>query len=344
MSMKGRAHDGRHTRYVRRDKGGKVKVSGSRHAPAWLHRLVAQAVRPYIMAEMPGWGRVYSAIVGDYRHNDRWRGAGVRHMRGKGHGYELCLDLASWSNRSTYFTGRYPDDLNMILNRVILRPGDVYVDIGGNEGMVSLDAARIVGEGGRVIAFEPNPGPRAVFRTAIERNAITQIDLRPYGLGAAPAVLPLSVPAINTGEGTFGSAHDKAEVTVVACEVRVGDDELRDVTPALIKIDVEGFEAHVVRGLRGLLARSRAPIVMEISDGYLAAAGSRTADLLGEMGALGYVAMQADISGRGKGLRATARRLPPDATFDVTTDVLFVHGSDPLLPTINERLANQPPY
>ena len=265
-----------------------MAVSGSGQGPAWLHRLVAKAVRPYIMAELPGWGRVYSAIVGDYRHNDRWRGAGVRHMRGKGHGYELRLDLASWSNRSTYFTGRYPDDLNMILNRVILRPGDIYVDIGGNEGMVSLDAARIVGEAGKVIAFEPNPGPRAVFRAAIDRNAITQIDLRPYGLGAEPAVLPLSVPAINTGEGTFGSAHDKAEVTVVECEVRVGDDELRDVTPALIKIDVEGYEGQVIAGARELLGTCKPVIHLELHLDILERQGARPKDICDDLARYGY--------------------------------------------------------
>jgi precorrin-6B methylase 2 len=67
------------------------------------------------------------------------------------------LDLAAWSERSAYFLGRFYDlNLQMLMIQ-ILKPGDRFVDIGANIGMLSILAARLVGPSGRVESFEPNP-------------------------------------------------------------------------------------------------------------------------------------------------------------------------------------------
>jgi hypothetical protein len=74
-------------------------------------------------------------------------------MRGKLHGYEMSLDLGNWSNRQTYFLGRFYDLPTQLVLLSCLRPDDIFVDIGANEGMISLLASRLVGprrEGSRV--------------------------------------------------------------------------------------------------------------------------------------------------------------------------------------------------
>jgi hypothetical protein len=81
-------------------------------------------VRPYIWHELPGWGRLYSRFVGDYRRDASWAGEPSRTIRGKLHGYEIDLDLSRWSERATYFLGRFYDLENQLLPTRILRPGD----------------------------------------------------------------------------------------------------------------------------------------------------------------------------------------------------------------------------
>ena len=134
------------------------------------NRLTMALARPYIYHELPGGGRLYRGLVGGYQSNARWRGHPLLWERGKLHGYEQRIDLESWSNREFYFVGRYFDVENQLLLRALVKAGETVVDIGANEGMLALMAAKVVGESGRVIAFEPNPGPRGLLQAALDRT------------------------------------------------------------------------------------------------------------------------------------------------------------------------------
>jgi FkbM family methyltransferase len=253
--------------------------------------------RPYIRREMPGWGRLYRAAIGDYQRDWLWRGHRPRWVRGKLHAYEMQVKIGGWSNRATFFLERFYDLPTQLLIKQTLKPGGCFVDIGANEGMMSLMAARSVGPAGRVIAFEPNPVPRAVLEANVSRNGLSNVDVRPFGLADAPATLKLFVPSINTGEGTFARpGYDESDGTYVECRVAVGDDELRGVNPTLIKIDVEGFELHVIEGLRSTIERTKPPIVMEMVADHLARAGHTPIDICARLEALGYAGQKLTLT------------------------------------------------
>jgi FkbM family methyltransferase len=206
-----------------------------------VRRAIAiHVARPYIVRELPGWGRLYRYLVGSFENDSLWAGQQERWIRGKLHGYEMPLRISGWSNRGTYFLGRFYDLPTQLLIQQRLKAGDTFVDIGANEGMISLVASRAVGPTGRVIAFEPNPSVRSVLTRTIHRNSIRNIEVEPYGVSDAPGELTLFVPDINTGEGTFTPLHDVAGSSVT-CPVVRGDEALANVSPTLIKIDVEGF-------------------------------------------------------------------------------------------------------
>lgn len=286
-------------------------------------------LRPYISRELPGWGRVYGSLVGDFRADARWRGTGQRWMRGKLHGYDMLLDLGNWSNRSTFFLGRFYDLPTQLVLAAILREGDTFVDIGANEGMVSLLAARLVGRAGKVIAFEPNPRPRSVFQAAIDRNRIGNVDLRPVGLSDAASVLRLTVPKVNSGEGSFGRPdYDPASVDLVECRVDRGDAELRDALPRLLKIDVEGFELHALKGLEQTIARCHPAVVMEMVSRHLANAGSSISDVVSFMTERGYTAQSTGLEKRHG--RQSLRLGEADFSGTVHGDFLWTHASQPL--------------
>ncbi|MEH2496233.1 FkbM family methyltransferase [Bradyrhizobium sp. AZCC 1678] len=227
---------------------------------------LAKLLRPYIYKELPGWGRLHRLFVGGYEADHDWQGLDRVWMRGKLHGYEMSLDLSNWSNRQTYFLGRFYDLPTQLVLLSSLRPSDTFVDIGANEGMISLLASRLVGDHGRVLAFEPNPVPRAIFTSAIERNGIENIHVFSFGLGSREEVLTLKVPKGNSGEASFAkSNYSSNDLNKVECQLKVADGMLRAEAPRLIKIDVEGFEFNVLNGLSETLKQHRPGLILEMS-------------------------------------------------------------------------------
>jgi FkbM family methyltransferase len=254
-----------------------------------LYNFVAvRVIRPYATRELPAWGKLLNLFV-DSRGDAPWRDAPPVWGRGKLHGYEMLLELAKWTSRGAYFTGAYYDLGTQHLVAMLLGEGQTFVDIGANEGMISLVASRAVGETGKVIAFEPNPAPRSFLEKAIDRNGITNIRIEPYGVAESDAIMPLHVPQVNSGEGSFGAPDPgSGETYTIECKVGPADPILADCSPDLIKIDVEGFELGALRGIEGTLRRCRPPVIMELIGGHLHRAGTTVDEVRRFMERLGY--------------------------------------------------------
>lgn len=141
-----------------------------------LQRLIIGLARPYILRELPAWGYVYRWAVGDELQRDwLWAGAPVCTVRGKLHGFEMTLDLSHWSDRSTFFLGRWIDLHNQLFMRDLLEPGDTVVDVGAHRGSFALLASRLVGRRGKVVCFDGNPNNAAHLDSDIAANGIANI-------------------------------------------------------------------------------------------------------------------------------------------------------------------------
>jgi FkbM family methyltransferase len=280
-------------------------------------------LRPYISRELPAWGRLYSTFVGDYHVDKDWAWLGTRWVRGKLHNYEMLLDMGQWSNRQTYFLKRLYDLPTQLVLQKFLKQGDTFIDIGANEGAISLLGARLVGLGGQVLSFEPNPAPRAKFQAAIDRNKISNIAVMPIGLGDSNGNFRLTAPKINSGEGSFGKSNYASEdVDVIQCEVRRGDDVLADSNPSLIKVDVEGFEFSVLKGIHSVIVKYHPPIVMEMISAHLANCGTSPLDVSAFMTGHGYKPFKIGIKRHFAKQQLTMT--PITIGSDVDCDVLWV--------------------
>jgi FkbM family methyltransferase len=309
---------------------------------AWNACLMS-GLRPYIWHELPGWGRLYDGLVGNYTRNAQWQGHAPRWIRGKLHGLQIPIDLSSWSNREAFFVGRYFDSGNQIILKALVKPGETVVDIGANEGMITLMAAHVVGPAGKVISFEPNPRPRGVLTKALSRNGLDWVDVRPFGVSDERAVLQMTIPQINSGEGSFGRPdYDSAEMDVIEAQVVVGDEELVGETPRLVKIDVEGYELHVLKGLRETLARAKPMVSIEVVRKHLENAGTSPEEIADLFASHGYRGWKVSHSGRGRRLRVAL--LPPVLTPDLWDDFLWVHQDDPVAGEVEALLARTPMY
>jgi FkbM family methyltransferase len=251
----------------------------------------ARVAMPYARLELPGWGKVLRA-AGVYR-DDGWDGAPTRVVRGKLHGYKMRLSLESWSERQTYFLGRYYDLHTQALAMICVRSGDTFIDVGGNIGMMTLLGSRLVGATGQVHPFEPNPLEGDRIRRTIEENGIGNVTLYRVGLADAPAELTLTVIAEHSGMGTFAEVGgDEARHVSARYPAKVvrGDDVLPPQLPGAvtIKIDVEGFECRVLRGLSATLAKYRPAVVTEVIRTHLVRAGNSVEELFDVMASHGY--------------------------------------------------------
>jgi len=149
------------------------------------------------------------------------------------------------------------------LVREYLKPGDVFLDVGANIGYYSVIAGATVGPAGAVYAFEPSTRIRARLQRNVELNQMRQISIRGEAVTAGAGIVRLVEPQ---GVGNDGLAYVQTNGDSSGIEVRaISLDDLSEFsehTPHLIKVDVEGGEADVFRGARGLLNRSDAPSII----------------------------------------------------------------------------------
>ena len=157
----------------------------------------------------------------------------------------------------------FRDEAASLLNlALLLRPTDVFVDIGANVGLYSsvLSRFRNVFPAAQFVAIEANPGTAERLRRSVA-NAGVQV----LNIGASNSATEL---AFETGvtSGVFKVAQSSSAngVTKIRCE-RVDALELPP-GDLVLKIDVEDHELPVLEGAAGLFAQERIKVIY--LDGY----------------------------------------------------------------------------
>jgi FkbM family methyltransferase len=151
----------------------------------------------------------------------------------------------------------------------LARPGDTFLDIGSNMGYYAVKIGGLVGENGRVFAYEPNPDLFEVLSDNMHINGFGgRATVFQAAAGEAAGASTLTFERRFPGGGTAGlgpeyavGGREQAQIAVVSV-----DDTVSEGVAHLIKIDVEGFEPLVLRGMKDLMARSPdAAVVVEVS-------------------------------------------------------------------------------
>jgi FkbM family methyltransferase len=177
-------------------------------------------------------------------------------------GSRLILVPGASDSISGFWYQQLPDFEEMAFALHALHPGDLFVDIGANQGGWSL---MVAGRGAQVLAFEPVPVTRARLLANVAANSASvrgRIRVSELALGetAGQARFTADLDAANRRIGE----DEAARGDVIVAEVGCADDALRDEEPAVIKIDVEGGELGVLRGAGAVLGKpSLFAVIME---------------------------------------------------------------------------------
>jgi FkbM family methyltransferase len=142
-------------------------------------------------------------------------------------------------------------DMSFLLH--LLRPGELFVDVGANVGAYTVLASAVIGA--CTLACEPNPGTLDKFRRNIRLNGISElVDERAIAVGAQAKVVRLFTGTEDAMNRVV--AEEEATDTIEVPQLPL-DALLEGRSPRLLKVDVEGYEPEVLEGASRTLAQSQ---------------------------------------------------------------------------------------
>jgi FkbM family methyltransferase len=194
----------------------------------------------------------------------------------------------------------------------LLRPGDLFADVGANIGSYTVLAAEA---GADCIAFEPVSAAYATLSDNISINGLAgRVTAIRAGVGRKAGTL-----SFVTGEDTTNRVATGRENGVTAEVQVVTLDEALPRTPVAIKVDVEGFESEVVAGAaRTLGDQALLAVVMELN-GSGERYGFSDADIRDRMAELDFQPCDYD---------PLSRNLSPRSSAPATQNTIFVRKLD----------------
>jgi FkbM family methyltransferase len=184
------------------------------------------------------------------------------------------IRLHSFRHKGYWYHGRSREKKTMTIFRRLLRPGDSVIEVGGHIGYISLYFKSLV-QSGEVYVFEPgannlpyirrNVGPRGIH--LVEKAAGDRSGTAAFFLESLTGQNNSFVRGFNGLKDNASNAFVATpKVTEVMVEMVRLDDFMtaHSIRPALIKIDVEGFELCVLKGMKETISRHAPKIMVEV--------------------------------------------------------------------------------
>jgi FkbM family methyltransferase len=171
--------------------------------------------------------------------------------------------------------------------RDAVRPGAIVLDVGANVGAYTLLFSQWVGRAGRVVAFEPSPSAACSLRHHLDLNEADNVEVIDAAVSDHEGTAALYDDGFAGRSSLIAVADCQSAVTVKTTTID-GFCSQRSLTPDVVKIDVEGAEADVLRGARRTLASVRAAVFVEFHPSVWRLRNLDGSDLARELEAQGF--------------------------------------------------------
>ncbi len=217
-----------------------------------------------------------------------------------GSNFKMRLNVSQKTQRLIWLLKPYEVSITRFIENN-LKTGEAFFDIGANVGYYSLLSSVIVGESGGVYAFEPEFSNFKSLKTNIELNGFKNINLVNAAVGDTDGETTLHLNPLNEGGHSLNehSTYHDSGIEVSESEIKrrfpeinlsqkvsiISLESFLSKNPSikyisLVKIDVEGFELGVIKGMEKLLqTKLIQSIICEVSD-----ADSSVISILGSYG------------------------------------------------------------
>jgi FkbM family methyltransferase len=146
--------------------------------------------------------------------------------------------------------------------------GETWLDVGAHYGYTALALAELVGPAGHVLAFEPVIASAGAIGITRQANHLSQLRIAPFALGSAAGLSTFDLPVYRGMADSTLHQGDWIEPLLVT--------SFDHVWPSLrppggrvhgVKIDVQGMEIEVLKGMRNMLERDHPKLVVEFHTG-----------------------------------------------------------------------------
>lgn len=185
--------------------------------------------------------------------------------------------LHSFKHKGYWYHGKNREKETMCLFSRFIKKGDTVIEIGGHIGYISVYFSELVGTVGRIYVFEPGINNLPYIQKNLEH--CTNITLIPKAVGNCNGTLPFYLENLTGQNNSFikdysvfkantSYAFSQDTYQEVVVEVVNLDDFLAEnnIMPTFIKIDVEGFEINVLKGMLSCLRDQKPILMVEITE------------------------------------------------------------------------------
>ncbi len=190
------------------------------------------------------------------------------------------LLIHSFRHKGYWYHQREREKNTMLLFKKLINNGDTVIEVGGHIGYISLYFSNLVGKEGMLYVFEPGINNLPYLKNNIkEKHNIVVIE---KGVGSCNARMPFYIESLTGQNNSFikdfkgfiknkkNSFVKNASVKEVTVDVVRLDNFIikNKISPNFIKIDVEGFEFEVIKGMSYTLKNIQPIFMIEIQENF----------------------------------------------------------------------------
>jgi FkbM family methyltransferase len=231
-------------------------------------------------------------------------------------GIKYRLDLSEMIDSAIYYEGCFEPFVTSIIQKKVNK-GMYVLDIGANIGCHTLPLAKIVGEQGKVFAFEPmsrafsklkqNVGLNSFKNIVLEKIAFSDVSQKKDSIHFRSS-WPLDSIEVD-------KQKEKEEVEFTTLDDYVKKNNIQRID--FMKLDVDGYECKIVKGGMNALKKFRPMMIIELGISTLKGVGDEPDKLIDSLMSLGYSFFSEKELKPYPGKDSILKALPPDGTINV---------------------------
>jgi len=203
-------------------------------------------------------------------------------------GYKFWLNDSGYIDKQIISRGVFEPKMTTVAEDLI-KSGDVVLDVGANIGYYTVIFSKLVGEFGKVFAFEPTKHFREVLKQNVESNKLKNIEIIDVGLSNKTQKLSIDIgPSSATLHSPDGYDHivGNEDISLITLDEFIRSRKLEKID--FIKIDIDGHEPLLFKGAWETLDKYSPVIIFEVSHLHYLEAGFAAWEFYDLIRAKGY--------------------------------------------------------